>query len=142
MLKIRGMFLAVTVCLLTVGCATFRRPQEPKPPLPYLEEEVIFENGSDHTLLHGTLAVPNGGSGRYPAVILVSGSGPTNRNEEYLAIGHSLSFQTTLSETALQFFAMTRDNTSYPFDSSIRTPRRYSQLTLPQLLPFCSPIKA
>jgi pimeloyl-ACP methyl ester carboxylesterase len=55
------------------------RPQEPEPPLPYEEEEVSFANG-DITLA-GTLTVPPG-DGPFPAVLLVSGSGPQDRNEE------------------------------------------------------------
>jgi hypothetical protein len=52
---------------------------EEKEPLPYIEEEVTFRNG-DITLA-GTLTLPPGNS-PHPAVILISGSGPQNRNEE------------------------------------------------------------
>ncbi len=55
------------------------RPQEPKPPYPYLEEEVTFENGD--VALAGTLTIPKG-DGPFPAVALVTGSGPQDRNEE------------------------------------------------------------
>ncbi len=55
------------------------RPQEPKPPFPYDVEEVEFSHG-DITLA-GTLTLPEG-EGPFPAAILVSGSGPQDRNEE------------------------------------------------------------
>ncbi|MCX6273539.1 MAG: alpha/beta hydrolase [Bacteroidetes bacterium] len=61
------------------------RPQEPKPPFPYTAEEVTFKNQFGGIKLAGTLTLPNG-HGPFPAVILVSGSGPQNRDEELL--GH------------------------------------------------------
>jgi len=57
------------------------RPQEPQPPYPYREEEVTFENEEQHFTLGGTLTLPRG-SGPFPAVVLVSGSGSQNRDEE------------------------------------------------------------
>jgi pimeloyl-ACP methyl ester carboxylesterase len=60
-----------------------RRPQEPYPPLPYSEEEIIYQNGD--FVLAGTLTMPPG-MGPFPAVLLISGSGAQNRNEELL--GH------------------------------------------------------
>jgi len=62
-----------------------KRPQEPKPPFPYIEEEITFENNEANIKLAGTLTIPNG-KGPFPAVILVSGSGPQDRNEEIM--GH------------------------------------------------------
>jgi uncharacterized protein len=55
-----------------------RRPQEPKRPLPYREEEVAF--ASADARLAGTLTLPQG-KGPFPAVVLISGSGPQDRNE-------------------------------------------------------------
>jgi pimeloyl-ACP methyl ester carboxylesterase len=55
------------------------RPQDPVPPLPYTEESVRVPNGE--VSLAGTLTLPRG-SGPFPAVVLVSGSGPQNRDEE------------------------------------------------------------
>jgi len=57
------------------------RPQEPKGPFPYKEEEIIFENKEAGILLAGTLSIPEK-TGKYPAVVLVTGSGKQNRNEE------------------------------------------------------------
>jgi pimeloyl-ACP methyl ester carboxylesterase len=60
---------------------TLNRPQEPKPPYPYDEEEVSYENKRDGVKLSGTLTLPRG-KASFPAVILLTGSGPQNRNEE------------------------------------------------------------
>ena len=62
-----------------------KRPQEPKPPYPYLEKEVIVKNDAAQVELSGTLTIPETG-GPFPAVILITGSGPQNRNEELM--GH------------------------------------------------------
>lgn len=56
------------------------RPQEPKKPYPYDEEEVFYENEDADIKLAGTLTMPHTG-GSFPAVILISGSGPQDRNE-------------------------------------------------------------
>jgi fermentation-respiration switch protein FrsA (DUF1100 family) len=56
------------------------RPQEPKKPYPYLEEEVIYENREAGIKLAGTLTLPSE-QGSFPAVLLITGSGPQDRNE-------------------------------------------------------------
>ncbi len=61
------------------------RPQEPAKPYPYISEEVRFENETGKLTLTGTLTLP-GKEGRFPAVVLITGSGPQNRDEELL--GH------------------------------------------------------
>ncbi|MCX6278316.1 MAG: alpha/beta hydrolase [Bacteroidetes bacterium] len=61
------------------------RPQEPKPPLPYRSVDVTFSNPQAGIDLAGTLTIPEK-EGIYPVAILVSGSGPQNRDEELL--GH------------------------------------------------------
>lgn len=61
------------------------RPQEPKPPFPYKVEEITFRNENAGINLRGTLTYPEG-QGEYPAVVLVTGSGPQNRDEEIM--GH------------------------------------------------------
>lgn len=61
------------------------RPQEPTKPYPYYSEEVKFKNTKDKIELAGTLTLPEK-DGKFPVVILISGSGPQNRNEELL--GH------------------------------------------------------
>lgn len=59
------------------------RPQEPEPPFPYKSEDITFVNTRDNISLAGTLTMPSEGSG-FPVVILISGSGPQNRNEELM----------------------------------------------------------
>ena len=56
------------------------RPQDPKKPYPYLEEEVAYENKTDAVKLTGTLTLPRTG-GPFPAVLLITGSGSQDRNE-------------------------------------------------------------
>ncbi|MBN1650592.1 MAG: alpha/beta fold hydrolase [Bacteroidales bacterium] len=57
------------------------RPQEPTEPYPYYSEEVEFENVKADIDLAATLTLPTK-QGKFPAVILISGSGPQNRDEE------------------------------------------------------------
>ena len=59
------------------------RPQDPVPPFPYDESEVTFPNDKAGITLAGTLTLPRQG-GPFPAVILVTGSGAQNRNEEVM----------------------------------------------------------
>ena len=56
------------------------RPQEPKRPYPYLEEEVTYENAKAGFTLAGTLTMPRAG-GPFPAVLLITGSGAQDRDE-------------------------------------------------------------
>lgn len=58
-------------------------PPEPPPPVPYDEEEVGYESGSIH--LAGTLTLPRG-EGPFPAVLLLTGSGPQDR--DHTLFGH------------------------------------------------------
>ena len=64
---------------------TFNRPQEPKRPFPYIEEEVAYENKAGGVKLAGTLTLPRTDK-PVPAVILITGSGPQDRDESLL--GH------------------------------------------------------
>jgi len=62
------------------------RPQEPKRPLPYDEEEVSYDNKTAPGVkLAGTLTLPRSG-GPFAAVLLITGSGPQDRDEALL--GH------------------------------------------------------
>ncbi|WP_254413053.1 alpha/beta hydrolase family protein [Dyadobacter diqingensis] len=56
------------------------RPQEPVKPYPYYSEDVKFDNTKDKISLAGTLTLP-AKEGNYPAVILITGSGPQDRDE-------------------------------------------------------------
>ncbi|HSP91086.1 MAG TPA: alpha/beta fold hydrolase, partial [Vicinamibacterales bacterium] len=57
------------------------RPQEPKPPFPYRSEHVAIANAAGQAVLDGTLTLPEG-KGPFPAVVLITGSGAQNRDEE------------------------------------------------------------
>ena len=56
------------------------RPQTPRGPFPYTTEEVSFCNGD--AVLAGTLVLPQGCSRTTPVLIMVTGSGLQNRDEE------------------------------------------------------------
>lgn len=58
-----------------------KRPQTPEGPFPYASEEVSIAVPGQQVRLAGTLTLPRG-EGRCPAVLLVTGSGPQNRDEE------------------------------------------------------------
>ncbi|OGA64176.1 MAG: hypothetical protein A3G81_29060 [Betaproteobacteria bacterium RIFCSPLOWO2_12_FULL_65_14] len=58
------------------------RPQTPRPPYPYREVAVSFDNPSDARVsLAGSLTLPSS-RGPFPAVLLVTGAGPQNRDYE------------------------------------------------------------
>lgn len=63
------------------------RPQEPKPPYPYHQEEVRYENKSCNIMLSGTLTLPISKE-KSSAVILISGMGPNDR--DYTMLDHKL----------------------------------------------------
>ncbi|MDR7128029.1 alpha-beta hydrolase superfamily lysophospholipase [Algoriphagus sp. 4150] len=80
--------IGISFGVLAIGLIVFfsyktsiNRPQEPSKPYPYYTEEVTFENIQAHVTLAGTLTLPSA-AGNYPAVILISGSGAQNRDEE------------------------------------------------------------
>lgn len=78
----RGMRLPLN---LDRGDFARNRPQEPKPPYPYRSEEVVFDNKKEGFKLAGTLTMPREGK-KFPAVVLITGSGAQNRDEEIM--GH------------------------------------------------------
>src|SRR5262245_18974090 len=61
------------------------RPQTPKPPYPYKQREVTYNTSADGTQLTGTLTIPEGAK-PHPAVIIIPGSGETDRDGT--AYGH------------------------------------------------------
>lgn len=65
---------------LTPGEEKLNRPQTPKGPFPYAQEEVSFSNGD--AVLRGTLTLPEGYTRNTPVLIMVTGSGLQNRDEE------------------------------------------------------------
>ncbi|MCI1779652.1 MAG: alpha/beta hydrolase [Bacteroidales bacterium] len=62
-----------------------KKPQEPSIPFPYISDSVRFKNNKEGFSLSGTLTLPYE-KGKFPAVVLISGSGPQNRDEEIM--GH------------------------------------------------------
>lgn len=80
-----GQSLALNMSRDSIEKKAVIRPQEPQKPFPYYTEEVVFENKIDKNILAGTLSLPQK-EGHFPAVILITGSGPQNRDEELL--GH------------------------------------------------------
>lgn len=73
----RGMSFPMT---LTPGAPVVRRPQTPVGPFPYATEEVSFTNGD--AVLKGTLTLPDNCDRKTPVLIMVTGSGLQNRDEE------------------------------------------------------------
>ena len=65
---------------LTPGRPVINRPQTPVGPFPYTTEEVTFTNGNAR--LSGTLTLPDNCTRSTPALVMVTGSGLQNRDEE------------------------------------------------------------
>jgi pimeloyl-ACP methyl ester carboxylesterase len=61
------------------------RPQEPIQPVPYKSIDLVFPAAVQGAILAGTLTTPVG-KGPFPTIVLVTGSGPQNRDQEIL--GH------------------------------------------------------
>jgi pimeloyl-ACP methyl ester carboxylesterase len=78
--------LTLPLTLSRIGKSTaLNRPQEPKKPYPYIEEEVTVPNTTAGIKLAGTLTLPRD-PGPHPAVVLITGSGPQDRDEAVM--GH------------------------------------------------------
>lgn len=67
---------------LSPGKVELNRPQTPKPPYPYTTKKVKFNNLSDNVTLAGTLTLPKSFTEATPVVVMVTGSGLQNRDEE------------------------------------------------------------
>ena len=84
----QGASLPLTFTRLAAGAAAAaapRRPQNPVKPYPYREEEVTYRNSTAGITLAATLTLPSG-AGPFPAVVLITGSGPQDRDESLM--GH------------------------------------------------------
>ena len=69
--------------ILKRGEEKLNRPQNPVAPYPYKTEEVAFKNVADGATLVGILSYPVGyKKGKTPVVLMVTGSGQENRDEE------------------------------------------------------------
>lgn len=62
----------------------YNRPQNPPPPYPYTTEEIEFVNDEANATLSGTITYPVGyiQGKKVPVVVMVTGSGPQNRDSE------------------------------------------------------------
>ena len=74
-------FLQVPLNLKSDTSEASQRPQEPQPPFPYQIENISFPSLDKSITLSGTLTLP-GDLKKHPAVVLIAGSGPSNRDEE------------------------------------------------------------
>lgn len=109
---IRGIWTQRTISLpltfnKTDKKTVLNRPQEPRPPFPYKEEAVFFPNLFAGIELSGTLTLPEG-DGPFPAVVLVTGSGPQNKDEELM--GHKPFFVLSDYLTRLGFAVLRYDD--------------------------------
>jgi len=83
--EIVGTFMQGMAFPLTLkrGEEKLKRPQNPVEPFPYKIEEVTFTNATDKATLVGTLSYPTDyKKGKTPVVLMVTGSGQENRDEE------------------------------------------------------------
>ncbi|MDP4264710.1 MAG: alpha/beta fold hydrolase [Bacteroidota bacterium] len=62
-----------------------KRPQNPQPPFPYKSENIEFDNADKSLHFGATITIPPG-KGPFPAAVMITGSGPQNRDEEIM--GH------------------------------------------------------
>jgi uncharacterized protein len=63
----------------------FKHPQNPTRPYPYRDEDLTYENKVQNVTLAATITIPPG-KGPFPGVVLITGSGPQDRDEALL--GH------------------------------------------------------
>lgn len=80
-----GMTLPLMLTRKEVVVEKPKRPQDPKKPYPYNSEDITFVNNKDSITLAGTFTYPTG-KGKFPVVVLITGSGAQNRDEELM--GH------------------------------------------------------
>ncbi|WGF92619.1 alpha/beta fold hydrolase [Aequorivita marisscotiae] len=79
--KMASLIVLIILCTSSFAQQKLNRPQTPEAPFLYTIEEVAFTNTQDNVKLAGTLTYPAEGT-NFPAVILITGSGPQDRNEE------------------------------------------------------------
>ncbi|WP_294316225.1 alpha/beta fold hydrolase [uncultured Chryseobacterium sp.] len=77
-----GMQLPLTFTPNTGNGSAVNRPQTPKPPFTYHTEDITFQNPVDKNTLAGTIAQPENFDKNKPILILITGSGTQNRDEE------------------------------------------------------------
>jgi dienelactone hydrolase len=67
--------------ILIRGEPDLTRRQTPQPPFPYHSEDVYFKNEEADITLAGTFTYPESGD-NFPVAVLITGSGPQNRDSE------------------------------------------------------------
>ncbi|WP_294323158.1 alpha/beta fold hydrolase [uncultured Chryseobacterium sp.] len=77
-----GMQLPLTFTPNTGNGSAVNRPQTPKPPFTYHTEDITFQNPVDKNTLAGTITQPENFDKNKPILILITGSGTQNRDEE------------------------------------------------------------
>ncbi|MBT1710046.1 alpha/beta fold hydrolase [Fulvivirgaceae bacterium PWU5] len=92
-ISIKTLLATAALTLLVIAFAIYlyvqkdkpltNREQEPKGPFPYEMEDITFTNANANVTLSGTLTLPSNRNEKYPAVILISGYGPQNRDAEW-----------------------------------------------------------
>ena len=83
--KIEGTFkqgMLKKPLVLELGENKAKRPQTPIAPFPYSTEDVSISAPGDSVVLAGTLTVPDNATNKTPVVVMVTGSGLQNRDEE------------------------------------------------------------
>ena len=77
-----GMQLPLIFTSNTGNGSALNRPHTPKPPFNYHTEDVTFQNPADKNTLAGTIAQPENFDKNKPILLLITGSGTQNRDEE------------------------------------------------------------
>jgi dipeptidyl aminopeptidase/acylaminoacyl peptidase len=77
-----GMEIPMTLARQNETIKPLNRPQTPKAPFDYATEEVSFLNPIDKNTLAGTLSTPKNFTKKSPILVMITGSGPQNRDEE------------------------------------------------------------
>lgn len=81
----QGMTFPLTLRRKSDTTDSGNQPQTPEPPFPYTSEDVVFD-GAAGARLAGTLTIPDNPAPCRPAVVMISGSGPQDRDETVM--GH------------------------------------------------------
>jgi len=88
-MQLSGCKFLITALILFIGYnagmaqESYNRPQDPKPPFPYNNEEVVYTNLQDTSVrLAATFTIP-AGKGPFPAILLIGGSGQFPRDEAF-----------------------------------------------------------
>lgn len=95
---IQGITLPLTLSRRAFDLAAPKRSQTPLPPFNYKSEDVIYYNKDSSIKYGATITYPNSGS-NFPAIVLITGSGPQDRDENlfehkpFLVIADHLSKQ-------------------------------------------------